>query len=164
MKHLIGTLVASLTFIAGLFVTGWLHPSGFRDCVVAFYEYSAVAENDIALAVFRQQLEQFRPETEAPTYYLSYSNNNDPDEAILNTLNDQGFSVRPISQLRMGFRSSPELGSEIILRVGTIRWVDANTVVVGGSCRRWYQNSDTAYLYYIVRQGSGWVVRTHELL
>ena len=170
MKRLmIGVLVALLTFVTGLFVTGLIHPSGFRDCVVAFADEYPAVENDIALAVFRHQIEHLRPETKAPTYYLSHSNDNDPDEAILNALDEQGFSVRPISQLRMGFRHygcpySPELGSEIILRVGTIRWVDANTVLVGGSCRRWYGNADTAYLYSLVRQGSGWVVRNYELL
>jgi hypothetical protein len=74
MKGLmIRILVASLTFVAGLFGTGLIHPSGLRNCVVDFpYEYSTVAENDIALAVFRHQIEHLRADVESPIYYLSY--------------------------------------------------------------------------------------------
>ena len=85
-------------------------------------------------------------------------------------LQREGLSVRRISQLGMNRGAifdcyyCAQGPAEFILRVGNIRWVNDNEVLVGSSSRRWSLNTDRAYLYHVVLQGNRWVIKDYELL
>jgi len=167
----IRVFVGFLTFVTGLVVFGVSQRAGprLRDCVVTFEERKTVAELEIASTVFRYNIEQLFFEAESPTFFLSEYDDRDAREEVVRRLQREGLPVRRLSQLGMNQRlhvdceycpKGPQ--SEFILRLGRIRWLNPNEVLVGGSCRRWYLNADRAYLYQVVLEGNRWVVKRYE--
>ena len=126
-------------------------------------------EEDIGESVYRYEIKHFTP-VETAVYYLSYADDNDPGAETMKHLKGDNFPARRLSELgtypmtNSGCYYCPTGETEFILRVGSVRWLNDNDVLVGGSLRRWVGNVDQAFLFHVVRRDGVWVVKDHELL
>ena len=168
----IRVFVALLTFLIGLLCFAVSRPARLelRNCVVNFEDTRTAAEVEIATTVFRYNIQELFFDVESPTYFLSENEDRDAREEVVSRLRDEGLPVRRLSQLGMNrclqidcvyCPKAPE--SELILRLGKIRWLNDREVLVGGSGRRWYLNA-RAFLYHVVLEGNRWIVKHYELL
>jgi hypothetical protein len=160
--------VAFLAFKCGVMVYYVIFGYGMAY-IVPIERVRARWQEDIAETVYRYEIEHFTP-VETAVYYLSYSNDNDPGVETMQNLKADKLRVRRLSELgtfpitNSGCYYCPTGETEFILRVGSIRWLNDNEVLVGGSLRRWEGNVDRAYLFHVVRKGRWWIVKDHELL
>jgi len=169
MRRLLTRLaVAFLTFKIGVLVFHALFGYG----MAAFFPIEKARllwQDDIAQAVFRYQIEHYSPGDERNIYYLSKSNDSDPSAWTMQEMQSDKLPVRRLSELGMGYRSfgcpyCPEGEREFILRVGSVRWLNDNEALVGGSLRHWVGNVDKTFLFHVVRKRARWVVKDCELL
>ena len=185
MKHLVIHLAVALA----MFTIGTTTHTLFSirsDSEIKAHEVAksrAQEESKITQAVFRHQigaasssslntyappgtfLNTYTPFTDSlpNTYYLSCYNYEDPSDQIMARLAfAKEIRVRKLSELPLDGYVNDGQG-RIFLRVGNIRWISANEVIVGGSYRNGW-NMAQAYVYRVVRDKGGWRVISSETI
>ncbi|HEX8651756.1 MAG TPA: hypothetical protein VF708_13030 [Pyrinomonadaceae bacterium] len=185
MKH----LVIHLAIALAMFTVGTATHTLFSvrsDSEIKAHEVAksrAQEESKIIEAVFRRQigedsssslnayappgtfLNTYTPFTASlpNTYYLSCYNYADPPDQIMARLAfAREMRVRRLSELPLDDHVQSGQG-RIFIRVGSIRWISANEVIVGGSCRYGW-NAAQAYVYHVVREKGVWRVMSSETI
>lgn len=159
--------VAFLTFKIGVMLYSVLF--GYGMAYLTPIEESRLRRpEDMAQTVFRYEIEHFTPGAERSIYYLSCYNDSDPEATTMEEMASDMLPVRRLSEIRLypnsGCYYCPDGKIEFILRVGSVRWLNDDEVLVGGSLRRWVGDVDQAFLFHVVRRDGSWVVKDHELL
>ncbi len=168
MKRLIvGLAVFCFAFGTGVLTNVALF-SNYIACSVPIEKVRVGWQKDINEAVFRYQIEHFTP-IDTAVYYLSVANDSDPGAETIASLKNSKLPVRRLSELgtyptTFSCYYCADSETEFILRVGSVRWLGDDEVIVGGSLRRWRGNVDQAYLFRVAREQATWVVKEHELL
>ena len=165
MKHLVIHLAIALaTFAVGTTAQRLLPSHSDSETKAGELVIKSRAEEEAAITelVFRQQLQQ---DTNAPTklYYLSCYNYTDPSDQIIARLASKTAApVRRLSELQLlsNYRNNPWV---VFVRVGRIRWISENEVVVGGSYRD-DGNVTKAYVFHLARENGVWRVTLSETI
>lgn len=169
MKRLIvGLAVFCFAFGTGLLTNVALFGNDTACCSMPIEKARVRWQEKINEAVFRYQIGHFTP-VETAVYYLSVANDSDPGAETIASLKNSKLPVRRLSELdtyptTFSCYYCPDSETEFILRVGSVRWLSEDEVIVGGSLRRWRGNVDQAYLFRVVRERMIWVVKEHEVL
>jgi hypothetical protein len=119
-------------------------------------------ESEITQAVFRHQIGD-ASSFSFNTYYLSCYNYADPSDQIMAQLaSTPALRVRRLSELPLDDYMKDGQW-RIFLRVGNIRRISENEVVVGGSYRNGWSAAH-AYVYRVVREKGVWRVISIETI
>ena len=165
MKH----LVIHLTIALAMFMIGTtantlfsLHSDSRIKQGELVTKTRAEEESEITQAVFRHQIRDASGFS-LNIYYLYCYNYADPADQIMAQLaSATTMRVRRLSELPLN--DYVYSGQErIFLRVGSIRWISENEVIVGGSYRNGW-NTAQAYVYRVVRDKGVWRVMSSETI
>lgn len=118
------------------------------------------AEDCIAEAVYRYQIQNSEGHEETSLFFLSVGQDRDPEKEVIKRLEGDSYRVKPISQSANHHKviKDKETGEEgVVLRVGNINWVNDTTVEV--ECSAYSGWGDVkGYVYHPTRGEKRWVV------
>lgn len=165
MKHLVIHLTIALATFAVGTTTQALFPSPSDSQIKAgeaAIKSRAEEEAEIIEVVFRRQIWQ-SPNAPTKFYYLSCYNYADPSDQIMARLaSNTTVPILKLSALPLDpdYRNNPW---KVFIRVGSIRWISENEVVVGGSYRD-DSNGAKAYIYHLIQKNGVWQVKLSETI
>lgn len=124
-------------------------------------------EDDIRETVFRYQFKHNASALQhnAKVFFLALDNGSDPNDKFIERFKSNEPPVMKVSKSRViskGVEDKRTGGAGLIFRVTTIKWITDDEVEVTGG---YYEGTQSASgnLYRVVRDGTGWKVKTDSL-
>jgi hypothetical protein len=165
MKQLmVRFIVALFTFVIGtslaVLSTGFSYSSQLTSKATAA---SRLAEENVITGIVLYHLARTDSMVEKSNYYVSCYNYSDPPTEVMTYLTGTGVHAEPLSQIQ--YDSASYYLDPVFLRVGRIRWLNDEEILVGGSLRgvRWNRDA-RAYLFHLVRDHGSWRITSAETI